>query len=91
MKAPCRDTTVWERGYRTRFESIRASIRSLQLDWEKCSPLHPRPEMRMLSDAVDRAWAALNAKPPESSRRRSFRGLLGSEQTLERELELDEK
>ena len=89
MKAPCKDTTAWERGYRTRFESIRASLRNLQLDWEKSAPMHPRPEMLMLSDAVDNAWAALNAKPLESPRRRSFRGLIGTEQTLERELELE--
>jgi len=89
MKAPCRDTTVWERGYRSRFESIRASIRSLQLDWEKSAPMHPRPEMRMLSDAVDAAWTALNARPPESVSRRSMRGLIGSERTLAEELGLD--
>jgi len=91
MKAPCRDTTVWERGYRTRFESIRASIRNLQLDWEKTAPLHPRAELKNLSDCIDNAWSAMNAKPPESSRRRSFRGLLGDERTLSRELGLDEK
>ena len=91
MKIPCKDTTVWERGYRTRFESIRASIRNLQLDWEKSAPMHPRPEMKNLSDCIDNAWSAMNAKPPESSRRRSFRGLIGNEKTLERELELDEK
>lgn len=91
MKIPCKDATVWERGYRTRFESIRASIRNLQLDWEKSAPMHPKPEMKNLSDCIDNAWSAMNAKPPESSRRRSFRGLIGNEKTLARELELDEK
>ena len=91
MKVPCKDTTMWERGYRTRFESIRASIRNLQLDWEKSSPMRPSPQMKNLSDCIDNAWSAMNAKPPESSRRRSFRGLIGNEKTLARELELDEK
>jgi hypothetical protein len=90
MKVPCKDTTMWERGYRTRFESIRASIRSLQLDWEKTAPMRPCPQMKNLSDCIDNPWSALNAKPPESSRRRNSQGFLGSPQQLrELEQELD--
>ena len=46
--------------------------------------------MKNLSDCIDNAWSALNAKPPESSRRRNSRGFLGSPQQLrELEQELD--
>ena len=95
---PSRDpteATVWERGFRARYDSIRGSIRALQIDFEHNLPQGSanKKHLLQLGVNVDSAWDALTQQPQETTRRRpcNFIGNANQLKALEAELGLGDK
>lgn len=57
----------WEKGYNGRFETVKASLRSLQLDSEHVFAAKASEEVRHRIRLVDAAWDAIKIPPPPPS------------------------
>ena len=59
---------VWERSYNGRFEAVRASLRSLQLESEHLHAAKASEQVQHRIRLVDAAWDAIKVpQPPPSS------------------------
>ena len=66
------DGTAFEREYLLRWQSVRAQLRSLQLEASRLHPKQnkaPLTRLKMQIEAVDIAWDAMNAGRPSSKQK----------------------
>ena len=82
------DMPVWEKMFISRFESVRASLRSLQLDVERehqnAAPTTVK-RMKFYHDIVSEAFAAMNRPKPiyESKEDKAARQMMSLSQEMD--------
>ena len=76
---------TWQKNFLQRFHTCKASLRALQMEKERLCDKRNKAtikKLRVYFDAVDEAWNAMNAIPPESENK----GMTADDRAIEKGL-----